>query len=66
MQINLVIFQMWGGSNIFSIFKTMNDAYNISQIQGKISHIFKFFYLATLAILGVAISLSMEDKVGNF
>ena len=55
-----------GGSDIFSIFKTMNDAYNISQIQGKTSHIFKFFYLATLAILGVAISLSMEDKVGNF
>ncbi|MGD1698837.1 guanine deaminase [Dapis sp. BLCC M229] len=52
-----------GGGTSFSIFKTMNDAYKISQLQGQNLSSLKAFYLATL---GGAISLSLEDKVGNF
>ena len=52
-----------GGGTSFSIFKTMNDAYKISQLQGQSLSSLKAFYLATL---GGAISLSLEDKVGNF
>ena len=52
-----------GGGTSFSIFKTMNDAYKISQLQGQSLSSLKAFYLATL---GGAISLSLDDKVGNF
>ena len=52
-----------GGGTSFSIFQTMNDAYKISQLQGQSLSSLKAFYLATL---GGAISLSLEDKVGNF
>ena len=52
-----------GGGTSFSVFKTMNDAYKICQLQGQSLSSLKAFYLATL---GGAISLSLEDKVGNF
>ena len=52
-----------GGGTSFSMFKTMNDAYKISQLQGQTLSSLKAFYLATL---GGAKSLSLEDKVGNF
>ena len=52
-----------GGGTSFSMFKTMNDAYKICQLQGESLSSLKAFYLATL---GGAISLSLDDKVGNF
>jgi len=52
-----------GGGTSFSMFKTMNDAYKICQLQGQSLSSLKAFYLATL---GGAKSLSLEDKVGNF
>ena len=52
-----------GGGTSFSVFKTMNDAYKICQLQGQSLSSLKAFYLATL---GGAMSLSLEDKVGNF
>ncbi len=52
-----------GGGTSFSMFKTMNDAYKITQLQGQNLSSLKAFYLATL---GGAKSLCLDNKIGNF
>lgn len=52
-----------GGGTSFSMLKTMNEAYKVTQLQGQNLSSLKAFYLATL---GGAKSLSLDKKIGNF
>lgn len=51
-----------GGGTSFSMFKTLNEAYKVIQLQGQNLDPIKSFYLATL---GGAKALRLEHKVGN-
>ncbi|MDD2902053.1 MAG: guanine deaminase [Syntrophales bacterium] len=52
-----------GAGNTFSMFKAMEEAYKMAQLQGYSLSPFEAFYLVTL---GGARALSLEDKIGNF
>ena len=52
-----------GGGDEFSILRTLNQAYKTQQLQGEKLSALESLYLATL---GGAISLDLEDKIGNF
>jgi guanine deaminase len=52
-----------GAGNTFSMFKAMEEAYKMAQLQNYSLSPFEAFYLATL---GGARALSLEDKIGNF
>lgn len=52
-----------GAGTSFSILRTLNEAYKIQQLRGEKLTPFKSFYLATL---GGAVSLDLDDKIGNF
>lgn len=52
-----------GAGNTFSMFRAMEDAYKMAQLQGYSLSPFAAFYLATL---GGARALSLADKIGNF
>lgn len=51
-----------GAGNTFSMFKAMEDAYKMAQLQGYSLSPFEAFYLVTL---GGARALSLEDQIGN-
>lgn len=52
-----------GAGTSFSLLTNMNEAYKIQQLRGDQLSPFKSFYLATL---GGALSLDLDDKIGNF
>ncbi len=52
-----------GAGNTFSMFKAMEEAYKMAQLQGYSLSPFEAFYLVTL---GGARGLSLEEKIGNF
>ena len=52
-----------GAGTSFSILRSMNEAYKIQQLRGEKLTPFKSFYLSTL---GGAVSLDLQDKIGNF
>ncbi len=52
-----------GGGTSFSMLQTLNEAYKVSQLNGRPLCPFKSLYLATL---GNAKSLQLEDTIGSF
>lgn len=52
-----------GGGDSFSMFRVMNEAYKIQQLQGEVLDPFNAFYLATL---GGAKTLDLDRCIGNF
>ena len=52
-----------GAGNTLSMFRAMEDAYKMAQLQGYSLSPLAAFYLATL---GGARALSLADKIGNF
>lgn len=51
-----------GAGNTFSMFKAMEEAYKMAQLQGYSLSPFEAFYLVTL---GGARALALDDKIGN-
>ena len=52
-----------GGGDSFSMFRVLNEAYKVLQLNGQNLHPFRAFYLATL---GGARTLGLEHEIGNF
>ncbi|WP_204103434.1 MULTISPECIES: guanine deaminase [Spirulina sp. CCY15215] len=52
-----------GAGTSFSLLQTANEAYKVSQLQGKKLSSFQALFLATL---GGAKALNLEEKIGNF
>ncbi len=52
-----------GGGTSLSMFRTLNEAYKVLQLQGQSLPGFRALYLATL---GAAKALYLDDKIGNF
>ena len=52
-----------GGGSSFSMFRTLDETYKVSQMAGLPLTPLKLFYLATL---GGARSLYLDDRIGNF
>lgn len=52
-----------GAGTSFSLFKTMDEAYKVQQLQGHSLNAMSALYLATL---GGAKALDLDDKIGNF
>ena len=52
-----------GGGTSFSLLQTLNEAYKVTQLRGEKLNPWKAFYLATL---GGAVTLDLDDTIGNF
>ena len=52
-----------GAGTSFNILQTLNEAYKVLQMQGQKMSAFEALYSATL---GSAVSLGLQDKIGNF
>ena len=52
-----------GGGTSLNMFRTLNEAYKVLQLQGQPLPGFRALYLATL---GAANALYLDDKIGNF
>lgn len=52
-----------GGGTSLNMFRTLNEAYKVLQLQGQRLPGFRALYLATL---GAASALYLDDKIGNF
>ena len=52
-----------GGGTSFSLLQTLNEAYKVTQLRGEQLSPWKGFYLATL---GGAVTLDLDDTIGNF
>ena len=52
-----------GGGTSLNMFRTLNEAYKVLQLQGQPLPGFRALYLATL---GAANALYLDDRIGNF